>query len=323
METKTNKTVLLSVLALAIMVGGGLLVGWTVNSLSLSVDPGFTFIVVLASVLFYVAGATWMGRIVMQRGEHGKVGGFHSGILFALLAIGTGILLLCFNGGVLTIAWKWFFISWPMLLFVLGCCELCKIHYIPGIVLISLGAFFLVPRFSEIFPGALFNGQFLSTWWPVFIIIGGLLIFFSILFKPKQLIFIHTHHRHAKGCRDNNHSTTQEENKDGKINYQCIFSGMEQVILDPIFKGGNIEVVFGGIELDLRRTSLPEGETFLYVRAVFGGVEIKTPENWHIEIRSESFLGGVSDERPKSQQIDFSGKLIIVANAVFGGVSIE
>jgi len=77
------------------------------------------------------------------------------------------------------------------------------------------------------------------------------------------------------------------------------------------------------MELDLRRTSLPEGETFLYVRAVFGGVEIKAPDNWHIETRSESFLGGVSDERSKHQQIDFSRKLIVAANAVFGGVSIE
>ena len=323
METKTNKTVFFSMLALAVMVGGGLLSGWTINVLSLSVDPGFTFILVLASVLVYIAGATWMGRMVVQTGEHWKYGGFHNGILFALLAIGVGILLLCLNGGVLPVAWKRFFISWPMLLFVLGCCELCKIHYTAGIILTSIGTFFLVPRFSEIFPGALFNGQFLSTWWPIFIVIGGLLIFFSILIKPKQFIRIRTHHHQSKGCWDESQFTTQEENKDGKINYKCVFSGTEQVILDPFFKGGTIEAVFGGMELDLRRTSLPEGETFLYIRAVFGGVEIKAPDDWHIETRSESFCGGVSDDRSKHQQIDFSRKLIVAANAIFGGVAIE
>ena len=322
METKTNKSVLFSVFALAIMAGSGLLLGWTVNTLSLSLESGFIFILALFSVFLYIAGASWMGRIVVKGGEHWKYGGFHNGILFALLAIGTGILLLCLNGGVLPIEWKIFFISWPMLLFVFGCCELCKIHYTVGIILASIGVFFLFPRFASIFPGASFDGQFLSTWWPIFIIIGGLLIFFSILIKPKQLICIRTHHRQSKGCWGENHFTTQEENRDGKINYKCVFSGMEQVILDPVFKGGTIEAVFGGMELDLRRTSLPEGETFLYVRAVFGGVEIKTPDNWHIETRSESFCGGVSDDRSKNQPIDFSRKLIVAANAVFGGVEI-
>jgi predicted membrane protein len=98
---------------------------------------------------------------------------------------------------------------------------------------------------------------------------------------------------------------------------------MEQVILDPVFKGGMIETVFGGMELDLRRTSLPEGETYLYVKAVFGGVEIKAPEDWLIEIRSEAVLGGVTDDRIKSQNMDHTRKLIIVANAVFGGVTVR
>ena len=321
MESKTNKSVLLSVLALAVMVGSGLLVGWTVNTLRFTLDPGLIFILVLVSVFLYVTGASLMGRVVVQTGGHWKYGGFHNGILFALLAVGIGCLLLCLNSGVLPMAWKYFFISWPMLLFVLGCCELCKIHHVPGIILLSVGTFFLVPRFSGIFPGASFDGQFFATWWPIFIIIGGLLIFFSILLKPKK--FFHAHHRHAKGCWDENHFTTQEENRDGKINYKLILSGTEQVILDPVFKGGTIETVLGGLELDLRRTALPEGDTFLFIKAVLGGVDIQMPEEWNIEVRSDSILGGVSDDRIKVREIDYTRKLIIVANAVFGGVTIR
>jgi len=320
METKTNKSVLYSVLALAVMAGSVALSGWTINRLSLSIDSGFIFVLALVAVFLYIVGASWLGRLVVQGGGHWKYGGFHNGILFALLVIGTGILLLCFNGGFLPMAWKWFFISWPMLLFVIGCSELCKLHYVPGIILVSIGTFFLVPRFSGIFPGASFNSQFFSTWWPVFIIIGGLLIFFSILLKPKK--FFCANPRQAKGCWDENQFTSQEENKDGKINYKLVLSGTEQVILDPVFKGGNIETVLGGLELDLRRTSLPEGETFLFVKAVFGGVEIKAPEEWHIEVRSESLLGGVTDDRVRVRDIDYTRKLIIVANAVLGGVTI-
>ena len=316
METKTNNSGFLSVLAIVMMVCSGLLLSWTINALSYSIEGGLTFILVLTSVFLYVAGASWMGRIIVRGRDYWRFGGFHNGITFALLAIGTGILLLCLNGGVLPVAWKYFFISWSMLLFVLGCCELCKIHYISGIVLASIGTFFLVQRF----PGASFEGQFVSTWWPVFIIIGGGLIFFSILLKPKK--FIRNCH-YPKGNWEENHRATQNENSDGAINYKLVFSGMEQVILDPVFKGGHIETVFGGMELDLRRTSLAEGETFLYVKAVFGGVEIKAPENWLIEIKSNSTLGGVVDDRLKNQDMDYSKKLVIVANAVFGGVTIK
>jgi len=320
MASKTNTSVLLSVLAFALMACSGLLMGWTINVLSHLIDTGLIFILVLASVFLYIAGASWMGRIIVRGGEYWKFGGFHNGITFALLVVGVGFLLLCLSGGVFPIAWKYFFISWPMLLFVLGCSALCRIHYGSGIILTAIGIFFLAPRFSGIFPGTALDGQFLSTWWPVFIIFGGFLIFFSILLKPKKLFRVHCH---TKGSWEDNHVTTQSENNDGKINYKFVFSGTEQVILDPVFKGGNIETVFGGMELDLRRTSLSEGETFLYVKSVFGGVEIKAPEDWHIEIRSDSFFGGVTDDRPKSQHIDYAKKMIIVANATFGGMVIK
>ena len=321
MESKTNNSVLLSVLALAVMACSGLLLGWTINVLSHSIDAGLTFILVLASVFLYVAGASWMGRIIVNGGEYWRFGGFHNGITFALIVVGIGSLLLCLNGGVLPMAWKYFFISWPMLLFVLGASGICRIHYTSGIILVAVGVFFLVPRFDGVFPCTAFDRQFLSTWWPIFIIIGGLLIFFSILIKPRK--FLQAHHQHTKGLWEDKHVTAQEENRDGKINYKFVFTGTEQVILDPIFKGGMIETVFGGMELDLRRTSLAEGEAYLYIKSVFGGVVIKAPEDWHIETRSESFFGGVSDDRFKSQDMDHTKKLIIVANAVFGGVTIR
>jgi predicted membrane protein len=320
MDTKTNKSVVLSAFSIGLMAASGFLLTWTINTLSYFIESGGIFILLLTSVFLYVAGATWMGRIIAQNGKYWKYGGFHNGIVFALLVIGLGIVWLCLNSGMIPVVWKSFFISWPMLLFVIGCSNVCKVHYVPGIILSAIGTFFLIPLFTGI-TGASFDGQFLSTWWPIFIIIGGLLIFFSILLKPKN-VRMHFHFQ-KKGCGKDYQSPTQEENQDGKVNYKYVFSGAEHVILDPVFKGGTIEAAFGGVDLDLRRTFLAEGETFLYVKATFGGVEIKAPEDWHIEIRSESVFGGVTDDRVKSQQIDFSRKLIVVANCAFGGVTVE
>ena len=77
------------------------------------------------------------------------------------------------------------------------------------------------------------------------------------------------------------------------------------------------------MELDLRRTSLAEGDTFLYVKAVFGGVEITAPDNWDIEIHSKGFVGGVSDSRVKNIEKDHTKKLIIIAQSTFGGIEIK
>jgi|GEM_PF-207627 len=315
MESTTNKSVLWSVVALAVMAGSGLLLGWAINVLSLSLDPGLIFMVVLAAVFLYIAGATWMGRIIVRGSEYGRYSGTYKGITFALLVIGIGVLWLCLNGGMLPATWKPFFISWQMLLFVIGCMELCKIHYVGGIIIASIGTYFLVP----LFPGTTIDTQLLSTWWPVFLVIAGLLIFFSILIKPKRFRWSHHYDRQKWG---RGHFVQPDENQDGKINYEMIFSGTEQVILDPVFKGGEISTVFGGMDLDLRMTSLAEGETVLHVKSVFGGVKIKAPAAWNIEIHSESVFGGVTDNRIKSQEKDMTRKMVILAEAVFGGITI-
>jgi len=112
-------------------------------------------------------------------------------------------------------------------------------------------------------------------------------------------------------------------NNDGKLNYRYVCGGGEQVILDPVFRGGNIEVICGGMQLDLRRTSLPEGDTYLYIKAVAGGVEISAPDEWIIEFRQSGYAGGMHDSRAKRAELDRSRRLIIVADCKMGGVDVK
>jgi predicted membrane protein len=109
------------------------------------------------------------------------------------------------------------------------------------------------------------------------------------------------------------------------IDTEVVFGGSEQVYLDPVFRGGQISTVFGGVKLDLRRTELPEGETWLTVESVFGGVEIDAPAEWNIEIRGESVFGGFTDRRPSAVGDGYGDgrKLIIKASCVFGGGEIK
>jgi len=318
MNTTRNKVIIFAALAFSLMIGSGVLLNWTMNNLYTTSTALIVISLVLISVFLYVTGASIISRCLKQNKIPRNQGGLSNGIIFALLLIGAGILLLCFNTGIFPIIWKSFFFSWPMLLFIIGVIHICKLHFMWGIILAAIGKYFLFSEISKIYPDTLVYEQLVSTYWPVGIILLGIIIFVSIIIRPKRF-----EHRHPKGNWHESYIAGEQENQDGKINYQFTFSGTEQVILDPEFKGGNIDVTFGGMELDLRHTSLPEGETFLYINALFGGVEISAPDHWEIEIRSKSFVGGVSDSRLKYIDKDQSRKLILVAKCTFAGIEIK
>jgi predicted membrane protein len=310
------KNALFVACSIVLMVGGGLLLDQALN-LFYNTSSAVTVISwSLFSVFLYIAGAVLMGRCTMRRctnkdRSHRSYAGIHDGTVCALLLIAAGLFLLGFNTGNLPHEWKSFFFSWQMLLFVIGSVSMCRFHFISGIIIAASGIFFLHSRVAGIYPGDIYE-SFMSTFWPVLIIALGILLFFAIIFKPKRC-----------GWKCVDERGNEAQNADGKINYRFVFSGTEQVILDPIFRGGSIEATFGGMELDLRRTSLPEGDTFLHVKITLGGVVMTIPDSWEIEIHQKSFAGCVNDSRVKNSDKDKSRKLVIMAKCTLGGIEIK
>ena len=70
---------------------------------------------------------------------------------------------------------------------------------------------------------------------------------------------------------------------DGFLHSENAFSGVRQVILDEMLKGGSIQTRFGGSIIDMRRTDIPVGETPLDVDCKFGGIELYVPADWTIK----------------------------------------
>jgi predicted membrane protein len=309
-----TKTILLAIFSVALMIGGGVLIHCAVNVLYPSSSALTVLSVILAAILVYVLGASILGRRFADSNNRLQFHGFNNSITFAFLVIAAGALLLCFNTGLLNPLWKDYFFSWYMLLLVGGAVCICRYHFITGLIIAAAGKFFLMDKAAALFRDDFDYEAFLSTYWPLLIIIFGVVILLTVFFRPSRL---RTYH--FKGSD----TGRKEENSDGKINYKYVFSGSEQVVLDPVFRGGDIEAIFGGLELDLRRTTLPEGDTFLYINALFGGVEIAAPESWEIEIRSNSIFGGACDGRPKNAVKDSSRKLVIVVKSNFGGIEIK
>ena len=154
--------------------------------------------------------------------------------------------------------------------------------------------------------------DFAATYWPFLLILVGLMVICSELFFRKQGLTV----------RRSVDSVDQVTDISGLINRSVLFGGSNSIFLDPVFNGGSLSATFGGIVLDLRRTSLPEGETILYVDATFGGIELYVPGNWMVETRIQTVMGGVEDKRIVSAPIE-NRKLILRGQLMFGGCTLQ
>jgi len=99
----------------------------------------------------------------------------------------------------------------------------------------------------------------------------------------------------------------------------AIFGG-QNLKLEEEYLGGDVEAIFGSVDLDLRDTKLKE-ETPIKVCAIFGGVTILVPKDVKVITKSVPIFGGV-DSRVHSSET--AKKTIYVeAVSIFGGVEIK
>lgn len=227
-------------------------------------------------------------------------------------------------------------------------------RYFFGIILILLGLGFLLDQ-----TGYINFGDMISMYWPVFIILVGLtglfdrkssklgnLIVIAVgvllqlsrldyitidvfqLFFPVVLILIGINIIFSKGVKK--HKTSVEPEKWSKSNVSLedtidlfvIFSGINTMNQSRTFKGGKLSAIFGGIDLDLRGASLNNNEGFLDVTALFGGVDIKVPDNWRVEMTGTPIFGGwENNTRPNNEP--GTPVLKIRGTAMFGGIDVK
>lgn len=365
METK-NKTGFIASVAAAIilMVGGIILMGHFLNMIPSTGNIVWWKFTLYAAAAFtpILASGFWLGALYRRSRRRGDRPGVGNGIVFGVILILVGLFMLSFSAGLFPEIWRPVFISWPMLLIVLGLIEIFKLHIIPGFMLLVVGNFFIVPRIARIYPESWWFGEsFVSTYWPMLLIAFGILIILAIIVKPRYFRSDRhgNDHRHRKNdnlseearqrgreyaeeSKRAAHEYTEEAKRmgreyaedtkrtgrayaeEGMVDYNLIFTGAEHVFLDPVFRGGEINTIFAGVTLDLRKTTLQEGVTYLEVSTVFGGVNIFAPPEWRIEVRNESIVGGFNDRRPAPiGPVDEERKLIIAASCVFGGGEVK
>lgn len=226
-------------------------------------------------------------------------------LVFGLLVIVAGAMLIGFNTGFLPDEYRNIVFSWQMLLIGLGIVSLfSRDSWVPGVILILIGGFFMAPLLYQ------FDFEFQRIFWPALLILLGLLI----IFKRRT---------RRPGHFGRYEKVSEYHLESGYIDESNIFSGNKHIIPPGEFKGGKISCIFGGSEIDLSQTTLPEGKSILEIECIFGGVSMIVPSDWKVQIAVKSVMGGFSDKRRIISTNGNKGELIIKGEAIFGGGEIK
>jgi predicted membrane protein len=106
------------------------------------------------------------------------------------------------------------------------------------------------------------------------------------------------------------------------LNVNSVFSSVDRTVLSKCFKGGKINCLFGGTEINLAQADF-NGTVVLNLSISFGGAEITIPSNWQVQNEISVILGGLDDKRrfvPSSEPVK---TLILQGSVLCGGVELR
>lgn len=222
-------------------------------------------------------------------------------ILLGAILIGIGALVLLDNLDLFSFHFNlgdW----WPVILIVLGVVHIIEERNpfdFSGMFLVLLGAVFLMAEMDVIGWGDVWQ------WWPAVLILLGV----SILFRGRPAAL-------PGSVR------SAPASGDSSLHVHNILAGSDRRVTSQDFKGGDVSNVLGGVEIDLLEAKLAPGEWLLSVSSVLGGVDIRLPSDWRLEVQPTTMLGSV-DDHTRQNPDPAGGKLLIRASALLGGIEIK
>ncbi len=216
----------------------------------------------------------------------------------AVLGIGVlavGAILLLDNFGVVEA--EDLLAYWPVLLILVGVSHFLRPEgsrrYVAGTIFIFVGSVILLSNLGLIAFG-------IWDLWPVILVITGL----SLILKPFR----------RRGV------TIGEDT--GVFEATAILGGSNRRLSAANFQGGDATAIMGGCEIDLRDCGSEGGPAEIDTFAFWGGIEIRVPDDWEVQVKGLAILGGYADE---TRTIEGEGRkvLVITGTAIMGGVEIK
>lgn len=189
---------------------------------------------------------------------------------------------------------------WPMLLIAVGLLKLLAsgggFDRMVGLALVAFGALRLASSYFalDIGPPDILAG--------VLVVFGSALVWRGLVWSPDS---------------ESDHRIDASDT----VSVLALMGGYSPRSTSPRFRGGDITVFMGGIGLDLRGSQL-QGPAVLDVFVMWGGVEIKVPADWTVELCGMPILAGFED-KTATQHAPTDKRLIVRGAVIMGGIEVK
>ncbi|GAG53764.1 unnamed protein product [marine sediment metagenome] len=223
-------------------------------------------------------------------------------MIIGLVVICAGILFLLENMGVAIGVDMWDF--WPVALILIGLSHISKPpetrHGFSGAIFIIVGVLFLLNNLDII----VFD---IGTFWPIIVILIGMAII-------KDAVW-------------GGHKAPSSSNT---FNLSFVLGGAEYKFASDQFKGGKVSAFMGGGTIDLRDADIQNDDIIIDAFVVMGGIEIRVPRNWHVNIEGTPILGGIDNKTVVMSKQEVAAnpekeirKLTIKGMSIMGGIEVK
>lgn len=218
-------------------------------------------------------------------------------LLFGLVVIAAGVLFTLDNLGILRAEQYTRF--WPVALILFGALRLAQAHHgsgaVTGFIFLFAGIWLLLEELTT------FRVDLRDIWPLLLVIFGGYLVWQGLSTRAP-----------SPPVKDGSATT---------LSGLAILGAFTRGSNSKAFRGGDLTAIMGACEIDLRNAAI-NGEATIDVFTMWGGIEIRVPENWTIESRVMPLLGGVED-KTRAPQGASAHRLILRGFAIMGGVEVK
>lgn len=220
-------------------------------------------------------------------------------LVFGILIIAVGVLFTLDNLGLADASD--YLRYWPVALIAIGLAKLFEAgaragSALGGLLFTAAGTWLLLDNLEIITVR-------LIDFWPVLLVVIGAVIVWQGLRRPRS--------RSSAGG-----------SVDDVVNAIAVLSGVNRGSGSPAFRGGELTAFMGGLEIDLRHAAI-EGEAVIDVFAMWGGIEIRVPENWTVISRVTPIIGGFEDKSARPPQGQSAQRLVVRGLVVMGGIEVK
>ncbi|HYR43516.1 MAG TPA: DUF5668 domain-containing protein [Terriglobia bacterium] len=240
-----------------------------------------------------------------------------AGVIFLVI----GAVFLLGNMGYLDV--REVFAYWPLILIVFGVVRIVESRedygQTAGIFWVVVGLLFLLGSFGII-------RLAFHELWPVLLIgVGALMLWRAALARrgPRPVREPGTAEPGGSAGFAGSADANTTSSSSSVVSATAILGGVERRINSQDFRGGDVTAIMGGCNIDLRGASITAPhQPVLELFALFGGIEIRIPDDWTVVSELEVILGGF-DDRKSDPPKDESKRFIIRGTVLMGGVEVR